>query len=121
MKMSQAPAIERDERERTGINPIQTADVDRDRFSATLFLPARERTDPALSTEQMVDDFLVELIIGQFVGPCAQRKLLGRDEDPQRAALGADRAIACKDLREIRGYVIAHLAAMTAARAILAF
>src|SRR5947208_11462840 len=104
--MSQAPAIEWDERKRTDIHTIQAADIDGDGLSATLFLHAGERTNAALPAEEVVNHFLVELIVGQFVGTGAERKLLGRNKDPYRTALGADRAIARKGLREIRRYVI---------------
>src|SRR5215468_4707498 len=62
-----------------------------------------------------MDDLLVELVVREAVLSRAQRELVGVDEGPQHAALGAERAVAGHDGRQIGGGLIAHLAAMTAA------
>src|SRR3989441_10949349 len=86
-------AVERRERERRDIDLVEATDVDGDHFGAVRGFSPRERFDAAARTEQVVDHLLVELVVREVPLARTERELLGLDERPQRAALGADRAV----------------------------
>jgi len=81
-----------------------------------VFDAARERLDAAHLAEHVMDDVLVELVIGQHVLTRKQRELVGGDERQQRAAAAAHRAVAADDrLGEIDLHLVADLPALAAA------
>ena len=58
------------------IDTIQAADIDGDRFAAVGGFAAAERTHPAVAAEQVMDDFLVELVVAELLGARFQLKLI---------------------------------------------
>src|SRR5262249_2922150 len=78
---------------------------------------ARERLDPTLAAEHVMDDVLVELVVGQYVLALLELELLDRGEGEQRASAAAHRTVARNDrLREVELDGVADRAAVTASR-----
>src|SRR5262245_61574797 len=97
----QRAAVERRRLERADVDLVEAAHVDRDHLATLRRDPARERADPALRAEQVMDRLLAELIVPDVVRAGAQREPIGGDEDPERTALLADRAVAGDDVAEL--------------------
>src|SRR3984893_1815943 len=89
-----AAAVERHQREKANVEIVEATHVDCNRLCALRCPPARERADAALRAELMVYALLSELIVPQILQARTQRKLVCRNEHPQRAPLLADRAVA---------------------------
>jgi hypothetical protein len=108
-------AVERHQRERGNVEIVKATHVDRDRLCALRCPPARECADTALWAELMVNALLAELIVLQVLQARTQRKLVRRDEYPQRAPLLADRAVAGDHAADVGCDLETNLAAVTAA------
>jgi hypothetical protein len=109
-------ALEWDDWKSADIDVIQATDIDGDRITAVWRLAATKRAHAAMAAKQVVDDVLVELVVGQVVSAGLQLELICAREGPQCATLGADRAVAGDDASQLDGYLVAHSPAMAAAR-----
>src|SRR4051812_19360077 len=78
-----ALAVEWCDTERLDVDAVEAADVDCHHVAAVGSLALRERSHTAITTERMMEDFLVELVVGEIVAARAQRKTGGRNECPQ--------------------------------------
>src|SRR4051794_27260358 len=59
----------------TRIDRLQATDVDGDRFAAVRCFARLNETHPAGTAEQVVNDFLVELVVAELVGTRFQFEL----------------------------------------------
>ena len=107
------PAVERARRDRGKVDAVEAAHVHVDlvRVGARYV----ERMDPAGGAEGMLRRAGVERVGRQRFGAADKLELFRRHDQVQKALLGADRAIAVGDARQIRRHLEAHAAAMTAA------
>src|SRR5689334_9139795 len=93
-----APAVERHGFERTDIDALEAPHIDRDHRRAVGLGAVREGFDTTDRAELVVNDLLVELILGEILGAGAQRKLLRRDKGEEKPMFCADGAVAGHDL-----------------------
>src|SRR5690349_20486653 len=110
-----AAAVEVLDLQLLGIDAIEAAHVDRGHRLAARAGAARERLDAAGLAERVVNDVLVELVVGQLVLALLELELLDRRERQQRAGAPAHRAVAGEHgLREVELDGVADHSAMTA-------
>src|SRR5947209_18883285 len=90
-----APPIDRRHCELCEFDAVDAADVERHHLSAVGLAAAGEHLDPAVDTELVPDDVLVEEVFLQIFLAGAQHKAGRRHEGEVQALLGADRAVRC--------------------------
>lgn len=108
-------SVDRGNLERFEIKIFKAADVDGFDLVATAVLTCRKRRDAACFAERMVDDLLVEMIVGERIFARNQLELIGRNKRQNRSLAVAHGAIAFDRVRQIRCHLEFHVSAMTAA------
>ena len=109
------PAIDRRHRQLCELDAVDAADIERNDGRSVRLVAAGKHLDAAIVARLMMDGVFVEEVFFQVVFAGAELKARGREKGKVQAALGADRAVARRHHREIRGAFETHQAAMAAA------
>src|SRR3712207_3852319 len=98
---SEVAAIEGHRADRVQVDAVEAAHIDGHGLGPVRHGTAREGFHAAARAEQVADRLAAELVLRQRVLARPQLEPRGRDEGPEEAALGADRATAGDHLAEV--------------------